>query len=280
MLIQADEGMVEQVLLNLVVNARDAMTKSGTLRVATSPVELDEVSARRWAQAWPGAFVCLLVSDTGCGIAPEVMPHIFEPFYTTKEVGKGTGLGLATVYGITRQHGGWISVESTVGRGTELRVYFPRLTAASDLEQTAQPQAEVRGGHEGILLVEDEPAVRKMTESALTGLGYRVMSAPSGLAALQVWAAHKHEIDLLLTDLVMPDGVNGRELAVQLRESNPALPVVYMSGYSRDVAWGDFSLQEGTNYLPKPFELTTLAKIVRASLDRGVTRAPFANPPG
>jgi two-component system cell cycle sensor histidine kinase/response regulator CckA len=137
----------------------------------------------------------------------------------------------------------------------------------------------LRGGHEGILLVEDEPAVRAVAESALTGLGYRVFPAPSGLAALQVWAAHKQEIELLLTDLVMPEGVNGRDLALRVRDSNPGLPVVYMSGYSHEVAGYDFPLQEGRNYLPKPFDITSLAKIVRASLDSGATQAPFVGAP-
>ncbi len=192
--IRADEGMVEQVLLNLVVNARDAIAKAGTLRITTEPVDFDRPMARAHGASRAGAFVCLAVSDTGSGIAPEVLPHIFEPFFTTKEIGKGTGLGLATVYGIMQQHGGWINVESVVGSGTTFRAYFPRL-ATSVPDALAGPDSEVvRGGHEGILLVEDESAVREVAEAALSSLGYRVFSAPSGLAALQIWEVHRHEL--------------------------------------------------------------------------------------
>ena len=280
MLIQADEGMVEQVLLNLVVNARDAMPKTGTLRVTTEPVELDEAAARQTTQARAGRFVCLAVSDTGTGIGPEVLPRIFDPFFTTKDVGKGTGLGLATVYGIMQQHAGWVSVESEVGRGSVFRVYFPRLATAMLDAPAGAAQAPLRGGHEGILLVEDEPAVRKVAESALRGLGYTVFTAPSGLAALKVWEENKYAVDLLLTDMVMPDGVSGRDLAQRLRITNPRLRVVYMSGYSQEVAGGDFHLKEGANYLPKPFDLADLARMVRAGLDRSITQPPFAGPGG
>jgi two-component system, cell cycle sensor histidine kinase and response regulator CckA len=278
LLIRADEGMVEQVLLNLVVNARDAMPKGGILRVTTQPVDFDEPSARLMPQGRPGAFACLMVGDTGTGIAPNVLPRIFEPFFTTKGVGKGTGLGLATVYGVTQQHGGWVIVESAVGRGTIFRVYFPRLSSVLTEAMEGRAGTPLPGGHEGILLVEDELAVREIAEAALVGLGYKVFPAPSGLAALQVWEAHQHEIELLLTDLVMPAGITGRDLALRLRSVNPRLPVVYMSGYSDDVAGGGFTLQEGMNYLPKPFDLASLARMVRTSLDRGATKMPFANP--
>ncbi len=275
LLIRADEGMVEQVLLNLVVNARDALPKAGTLRITTQPVDLNEPAARAMMHGRAGAFVCLAVSDTGTGIAPEVLPRIFEPFFTTKGIGKGTGIGLATVYAIMQQHGGWINVESVVGRGSTFRAYFPRLATALPTTPAGQDGLPVRGGHEGILLVEDESAVRVVAEAALVNLGYRVFTAPSGLAALQVWEMHRHEIELLLTDLVMPDGITGRDLALRLRASAPQLAVIYMSGYSQEMAGGDFPLEEGTNFLAKPFDLTGLAKLVRASLDRGVTNPPF-----
>ena len=277
--IRGDEGMVEQVLLNLVVNARDAMPKGGTLTVETGVVTITEGAMHFGPQARAGIFVYLAVSDTGTGIDPEVLPRIFDPFFTTKGIGKGTGLGLATVYGAVQQHGGWVKVESELGRGSVFRVYFPRLAGAGAGSQVAQPTTVVRGGHEGILLVEDEPAVRRVAVAALESLGYRIFIAPSGLAALPVWAENQAKIDLLLTDLVMPDGLSGLELATRLQESNPWLPVVFMSGYSHDVvAGGDVVLKEGTNYLTKPFDLTSLAKIVRTSLDEGTKRP--AIPPG
>jgi PAS domain S-box-containing protein len=275
LLIRADEGMVEQVLLNLVVNARDALPGTGSLRITTGQVDFDEPAARSKFQRLPGAFVCLAVSDTGSGIPPEIMPRIFEPFFTTKEIGKGTGLGLASAYGIMQQHGGWIEAESEVGRGTTLRVYFPRLATAVQEKSVAPGNPVLRGGHEGILLVEDESAVRVVAEAALTGLGYRVFSASSGQEALQVWETQRHEIELLLTDLVMP-GITGRDLALRLRESTPRLPVIYMSGYNREMAGGNFALSEGSNFLPKPFDLTSLASLVRISLDRGASNPPFA----
>jgi two-component system cell cycle sensor histidine kinase/response regulator CckA len=270
--IRADEGMVEQVLLNLVVNARDAMPKGGKLLVSTSQVDFDENAAH---PARPGAFACVAVTDTGTGIAPEVLPRIFEPFFTTKGVGRGTGLGLATVYGVMQQHHGWVTVESWVGQGTTFRAYFPRQAVMLPETSDAPVAASLPGGHEGILLVEDESSVREIAQAALTGLGYRVFPAMSGVAALQVWETHRHEIDLLLTDLVMPEGITGRDLGVRLRDSEPSLPIVYMSGYSYEVAGDNFTLKEGVNYLPKPFDLASLAKIVRGMLDRGATRAPM-----
>ncbi len=239
-------------------------------------MDFDEPAASSKLHRLPGAFVCLAVSDTGSGISPEIMPRIFEPFFTTKEIGKGTGLGLASAYGIMQQHGGWIEAESEVGRGTTLRVYFPRLASTVPETSVVQGNSPIRGGHEGILLVEDESAVRVVAEAALTGLGYRVFSASSGQEALQVWETQRHEIELLLTDLVMP-GITGRDLALRLRESTPRLPVIYMSGYNREMAGGNFALSEGSNFLPKPFDLKSLASLVRISLDRGASNPPFAH---
>jgi PAS domain S-box-containing protein len=278
MMIRADAGMVEQVLLNLVVNARDAMPKGGRLIVSTGVVNFPEATGRGPEQSRPGEFVCLTVSDTGTGIDPEILPHIFEPFFTTKEVGKGTGLGLATVYGVMQQHEGWVSVESVPGQSTTFRAYFPRLTSANPEAPSGAATEQIRGGHEVILLVEDEWAVREITDAALKALGYQVFCAASGLVALQVWQEHRHEIGLVLTDLVMPDGINGRDLALRLRSDRPDLPIIYMSGYSHEVAGEGLVLHEGTNYLAKPFELSTLAKIVRGSLDRGGSRQPFGRP--
>ena len=274
--IRADEGMVEQVLLNLAVNARDAMPKGGTLRIATAPVDLTETDAQGQPQLRPGRFACLMVSDTGHGISPEILSRIFEPFFTTKEAGKGTGLGLATVYGVMQQHEGWVTVESTPGCGTTFRAYFPRLASALPATAVVQPGG-IRGGHETILFVEDEEAVRILGEAALAGLGYRVLCAAAGAEALQLWQAHRHEIDLLVTDLVMPGGINGRELAERLLPDQPKMPVIYMSGYSHEVAGKDLALVEGRNYLAKPFDVAKLAATVRSNLDRSGSRKPFAS---
>lgn len=274
--IRADEGMVEQVLLNLTVNARDAMPKGGVLRIATAPVDISETEARGQPQIHPGRFACLLVSDTGHGIQPEILSRIFEPFFTTKAAGQGTGLGLATVYGVMQQHEGWISVESTPGCGTTFRAYFPRLASAVP-EVAAAQSAGIRGGHETIFFVEDEEAVRTLGAAALAGLGYRVICAASGVEALQLWQAHRHEIDLLVTDLVMPGGINGRELAERLLPDHPKMPVIYMSGYSHEVAGKDLLLVDGRNYLAKPFDVAKLAKTVRTNLDRSGSRKPFTS---
>jgi two-component system cell cycle sensor histidine kinase/response regulator CckA len=170
-------------------------------------------------------------------------------------------------------------VDSIVGSGTTFRVYFPRLLSAPIAARVSQSRAPMIGGNEGILLVEDEPAVREVAEAALMGLGYQVFPAVSGRAALEVWVKHQQEIDLVLTDLVMPDGVTGRDLATRLRAVRPGLPVVYMSGYSHEVAGEDFILQVGVNYLPKPFDLDSLARIVRSSLDRRVGGVPADESP-
>ena len=266
--IHADPGMVDQILLNLTVNARDAMPEGGQIIIETSAVEFDEVTAMQTAQARPGMFVCLSVSDTGCGIPPEILPQIFEPFFTTKDVGKGTGLGLATVFGIVQQHNGWIHVYSEVNRGTTFRVYLPRQTKTSDTEFLWSPPASIHGGKETILLVEDEFPVRSATCIALTRLGYRVLEASQGDEALAIWQQHRDEIRLLLTDLVMPGGMNGKELAAQLLQENPKLEVIYTSGYSADVAGKDLVLEEGVNFLAKPFETHKLAQTIRKSLDQ------------
>jgi PAS domain S-box-containing protein len=267
MLLHADAGTLDQVLLNLCVNARDAMPDGGRLVIETSGVEFDKFAAAQSAQARPGSFVCLSVSDTGCGIPVEILPKIFEPFFTTKGVGKGTGLGLATVFGIVQQHQGWINVYSEVGHGTTFRVYLPRLAGMS--EQKAVPTAltAMRGGKETILLVEDEESLRVLVRTALTRLGYRVLEASTGIRALEIWKEHREAISLLLTDLVMPEGMTGKELAQRLLQENPELKVVYMSGYGTDVVGRDFPLLEGGNFLAKPFQMQKLAQTIRDRLD-------------
>ena len=266
--LHADPGMIDQILLNLTVNARDAMPKGGKIFIETSAVEFDEISAQQTTKARPGAFACLCVTDTGHGIPPEILPQIFEPFFTTKEVGKGTGLGLATVFGIVQQHKGWINVYSEVGRGSTFRIYLPRLNEDSDTNFISAPPSAVRGGSETILLVEDEPTLRLSVRTILSRLGYRVLEAANGREALTVWNQHKADIRLLLTDMVMPGGLSGKDLADQILALDPKLKVIFSSGYSAETMAQDFKLDEGVNFLTKPYEAGKLARTVRKNLDQ------------
>jgi CheY-like chemotaxis protein len=195
------------------------------------------------------------------------MSRIFEPFFTTKDVGKGTGLGLATVYGIVEQHSGWVNVSSEIGQGTTFRIYLPRL-ATNAAPTPAGPKVNaVRGGNETILLVEDEAPLRMLARKYLTRLGYHIIEAGSGAEALTLWPQCKATVALVVTDMVMPGGVSGRELAQQLRREQPGLKIIYTSGYSADIAGKDFPLQEGVNFLPKPFNPAALGQLVRKTLD-------------
>jgi CheY-like chemotaxis protein len=259
--------MMDQVLLNLAVNARDAMPDGGQLVIETAGVEFDEFAATQTAQARPGSFVRLSVSDNGCGIPPENLSKIFEPFFTTKGVGKGTGLGLATVFGIAQQHQGWVNVQSEVGHGTTFKVYLPRLAGMTDIKLAQKMLATAQTGHETILLVEDEPALRVAINLTLSRLGYRVLEASTGFKALDVWKEHPAGIHLLLTDLMMPDGMSGRELGQRLLQENPKLKVIYMSGYSTDIVAKDFPLSVDVNFLTKPFPTQKLAQLIRDRLD-------------
>ncbi len=268
LIIHADAGMMEQILLNLTVNARDAMPRGGQIVVATVAVELDEVLAAQIHRARPGPFVCLSVTDTGTGIPPEILPRIFEPFFTTKEVGKGTGLGLATVFGIVQQHKGWINVLSEPGRGTTFQIYLPQQKEAPAPNSAAAQLPLVVGGHETILLVEDEVALRTSTHLYLTRLGYRVLTAETGVAALNIWRQHHDEISLVLTDLVMPCGMTGKELGACLLADHPRLKIIFTSGYCGNTLSQDFVLETGVNFLVKPFSCQQLAKIVRDNLDK------------
>jgi signal transduction histidine kinase/ActR/RegA family two-component response regulator len=267
-LVLADTGMVEQVLMNLAVNARDAMPRGGTLTISTSPIEMNEAYVQTHSEARLGSFVCLRVSDTGSGMDSPTMAHIFEPFFTTKEVGKGTGLGLATVYGIVKQHEGWIEVSSELGRGTTFNVFFPASSAP-----VKAPSAEValattvRGGHETILVVEDEPLLRDMALLILQDCGYQVLEAGSGAEAMQVWERQSDAIKLVVTDVVMPGGMSGRELAVKLTASRPQLRIIFTSGYNVDESNTDFFRRDGAIFLQKPYNRIALAKAVRESLD-------------
>jgi len=266
--LHADPGMMDQILLNLAVNARDAMPKGGQICIETSAVKLDPAAAAQSPPARPGSFVCLSLSDTGCGIPPQILPRIFEPFFTTKEVGKGTGLGLATIFGIVQQHQGWLNVQSEVGRGTTFRIYLPRLTETSAADSFTSGLAGMPGGNETILLVEDESAVRDAVRKALSTLGYCVLEAATGAEALAVWKQNRQVIRLLLTDLVMPGGLTGKELAQRLLLERPQLKVIYVSGYSAGVTGENLVLEEGVNFLAKPFTAPQLAQIVRNRLNK------------
>lgn len=268
LLIHADPGMMDQVLLNLAVNSRDAMPDGGQLTIETVVVNLDEAAAAQYPGGRPGSFVCLSVTDTGCGIAPDIQPRIFEPFFTTKDVGKGTGLGLATVFGVVQQHGGWIAVTSDLGSGATFRIFIPRLTVSAAIAAAPSIMGKLRGGTETILVAEDEPALRALVRSVLTRLGYRVLEAPTGVRALEVWQQNRDDIQLLVTDMVMPDGMSGRELADRLLAANPSLKVIFTSGYSPEIAGKNSHLREGVNFLAKPFAPPKLAETVRAQLDR------------
>jgi CheY-like chemotaxis protein len=265
----ADQGMVEQVLLNLAVNARDAMPKGGRLTIKTSVIERDAAYRQAVPQALAGRHVCIAVADTGHGIPPDVLPRIFEPFFTTKEVGKGTGLGLATVYGIVQQHFGWIEVDSVVDHGTEFRVCLP--SVARPAEAAAGPAAgEDRARGAGtILVVEDDALVRASSCLILQRNGYRILEAVSPQAALELWAAHRAEIDLVFTDVVMPGGLTGRELADKLRADRADLRVLFTSGYSADFLERDFVRTAMNSFLQKPFGADELIRSVRECLRTG-----------
>jgi CheY-like chemotaxis protein len=262
--------MLEQVLVNLAVNARDAMPKGGQLLILTETARLDAAQASAHPEARAGDFVCLSVTDTGTGIAAEHLPRLFEPFFTTKEVGKGTGLGLATVYGIVQQHEGWIEVASQPGAGATFKIFLPAIEPPPATGSAAEPvKAEPVGGTETILMVEDDEAVRSLTSRVLRKFGYLVLEAASGPQALELWRAHKEEIALVLTDMIMPEHMNGRELAEQLRAERPDLKVIFISGYSGETVGKDtaFLRRTGTDFLQKPCHSRTLLQTVRKALD-------------
>ncbi|MGN6552702.1 MAG: PAS domain-containing protein [Verrucomicrobiota bacterium] len=265
--IRGDIGMIEQILLNLVVNSRDAMPNGGQLTIATGTEMFSDKEAKKHPDAAPGLHVWVTVSDTGVGIADENLPRIFEPFFTTKEVGKGTGLGLATVYGIVKQHRGWIGITSKLGQGTSVRIHFPAIPAINiEPPKNSSAPLPLPRGSETILVVEDDPAVRSLIISLLQRCGYMALEARSGVAALNLWQQHKDRVDLLLTDLVMPEGMTGLQLAAQLQAEKPSLKVIYVTGYSSELAGKGTSLIEGTNFLQKPFSPESLAQALRRVL--------------
>jgi PAS domain S-box-containing protein len=264
--VRVDRSMIDQVLLNLCLNARDAMPRGGRLTLQTAALRIGADELERMPQGRAGSFACLWVRDTGVGIAPENLRHVFEPFFTTKEVGKGTGLGLASVYGILQQHEGWVTVQSEVGRGSTFAIYLPLREAPVAPRPAPAAPAEVPRGSETVLLVEDDPAVRLVATKALARLGYRVLVATNGREAVGIWSEHMGEIRLLLTDMVMPGGMGGAEIARVFRESKPSLRVIFMSGYSADLAGTDIGASAGSSFLGKPFEIAELASAMRRSM--------------
>jgi two-component system, cell cycle sensor histidine kinase and response regulator CckA len=264
--IKADPGQIEQVIMNLVVNARDAMPGGGELTIETQNVYFDEENARQHIAISPGPYVMLTVSDIGTGMDEQTQKRIFEPFFTTKETGKGTGLGLSTVYGIIRQSGGNISVASRVGRGTAFKVYLPRIDGGAQRKEVVESTASLRGS-ETILLAEDEAIVREITLKVLQDYGYNVLAAANGDAALLIGEHFSGPIQLLLSDVVMPK-MGGHELADRLMPLRPEMKVLYMSGYTDSAIVHQGVLNEGIQYVQKPFTPASLVRRVREVLDR------------
>ncbi|HSA01877.1 MAG TPA: response regulator [Candidatus Paceibacterota bacterium] len=265
--VEADVHMLEQVVMNLAVNARDAMPNGGTLTLSTEIVNYNPRESATPSERKRGSFVVLRVTDTGCGMSEETLKHIYEPFFTTKPVGKGTGLGLATVYGIVKQHQGWIEVQSVLNQGTTFSVFLPVATRPNAPVEAQERSLTPGAGSEIILLVEDEQSVRHIAARCLKQQGYHVLEATNGVQALEIWAEHKEEIDLLLTDMVMPEGVNGRELAQALRQDKPDLKVIYSSGYSDEINRLALDSTRGATFLAKPYIPEKLIRTVRESLN-------------
>jgi PAS domain S-box-containing protein len=275
----ADDCNMEQILLNLAVNARDAMPNGGTLTIRTEEINVDDDYLRMVPDALAGRYVCLSIRDTGTGMDVRTRNRIFEPFFTTKEVGKGTGMGLATVYGIVKQHDGWLEVDSALGQGSAFKVLLPVCEEEAETERRVIAFKNTpHGDGRTVLVVEDDPAVRGLVKEILLHHNYRVIEAEDGEAALALAREYAGDIFLLLTDMVMPRGVSGRDLAVTLMAEQPALKVIYTSGYSPDLFDSSLALQPGINYLPKPYTSAMLAEILGNALEGDLTSNAHAAP--
>jgi PAS domain S-box-containing protein len=266
-LVEADAGMMEQLVMNLCINARDAMPKGGRLELRLEAIEVSAEAAAANPEAKPGRFLRLSVIDTGCGMDEETLRHVFEPFFTTKGVGRGTGLGLATVYGIVKQHRGWVEVQSAVGRGTAFRVHLPACERTAEASEEAESPQSLLGRNEAVLLVEDEDSLRAVTAEAFLRHGYRVFKAVNGLDAIRLWRENQGGFDLLFTDMVMPGGMTGRELADRLRAEKPGLRVIICTGYSHESPLQGLDAGSRTTVIRKPFDITQLLQAARESLD-------------
>jgi signal transduction histidine kinase/CheY-like chemotaxis protein len=274
--IMADAAMLEQVIVNLAVNARDAMPKGGDLVLTTFVADIDESYVKLNRQAAPGQSVCLQVTDTGMGMDAATLERIFEPFFTTKGVGKGTGLGLATVYGIVKQHRGWVEVNSQPGVGTTFKVFVPAVQSTAHHTEMRDNPTVVRGGAETILVVEDEASLRELVTKVLRNYGYQVVEAAHGKEALRVWQGMATKPALLLTDMMMPEGMTGWELAARVRQEVPDMKVLFTSGYSPEIFGTEVQLDVNSNFLPKPYHPRLLARTVRSCLDNERPERPPA----
>jgi CheY-like chemotaxis protein len=262
--VRIDPSQLDQVLMNLVVNARDAMPVGGKLTIETTNVRIDEDYCRRHVGFRPGDYVLLVVSDSGAGMDRETLARAFEPFFTTKAVGKGTGLGLATVHGIVTQNGGVVSVHSEAGQGTTFRIYLPRLREAAVAAEAREETPAARTGGR-VLLVEDDEAVRRTLAAMLDALGFSVVVATGWREALSLAGRADASVDVLLTDVVMPE-LSGKELCERLRAARPGLPVLYMSGYTDDVIVHHGILEDGVHFIQKPFTMDDLARAIRTAM--------------
>ena len=270
--IKADPGQIEQVIMNLAVNARDAMPNGGKLTVTTANTTLDKNQLNNFPDLCAGDYVMLTIADTGTGMSEEVKAHLFEPFFTTKPPGKGTGLGLATCFGIVKQNTGHINVHSELGRGTTFKIYFPQVQSALESPRVRIMPTEATGGNETVLLVEDEPVVRELAVATLREKGYTVVEAVNGEEGLRMARQHDGKIDLVLTDVVMPV-MGGKEMADALRTSHPDTKVLFTSGYTEDAMGHHGVLRPGILFLQKPYMTATLARKVREVLDEGLLQS-------
>jgi CheY-like chemotaxis protein len=266
LMVHADPGMLEQVLLNLIANAHEAMPQGGILTLETTEGNVDAGLASLHQGVRPGPCACFSVSDTGSGIPPEVLPKIFEPQFTTKEPGKSMGLGLSIVFDVIQLHHGLVKVESQPGSGAKFTVFLPA-NQAGTVSPAPTPKPADLTGTETILLVEDDEELRSLAQAALEQNGYTVIVAGNGLEALRLWSRHQSALALLITDLAMPGGILGHELALHLRQEYPELKIVFISGYSAEFAGAKSELKLGENFLQKPFSADQLLEIIRRSLD-------------
>jgi len=259
----ADATNLDQIILNLTLNARDALPHNGNIVVQSA---LDQIPRERIPAsadtAVPGPHFRITIADTGVGMDEETARHLFEPFFTTKEVGQGTGMGLAMVQGIVQQHGGWIAVETAPNQGSAFHVFLPSTAGVAAEPARATAPASALRGSGTVLIAEDEEAVSLLAACTFEKHGFKVITAPNAAVALELWELHSHDVVLLFTDMVMPGGMSGHDLAKRLRTQRPALPVIYSSGYSRDLLTGGLQLQEGVNYLPKPYRPADLSAMI------------------